>query len=87
MARITTYTSDTSISSRDKLVGTDAEDSDITKNYEMSDIATYIATETLTHPVILTGLIDASNDQDAADNGVPIGGVYSNTGQLHIRIV
>ena len=67
MARITTYTSDTSISSEDKLVGTDAEDSNITKNYEMSDIATYIATETLTHPVILTGLIDASSDQAAAN--------------------
>jgi len=86
MARITTYTLDTNISSEDKLVGTDAEDSNITKNYEMSDIATYIAAETLSHPVVFTGLLEASSDGEAASLGVPINGVYQNSAQLYIRV-
>lgn len=38
MARISTYSQDTSISADDLLVGSDAEDSNITKNYRIGDI-------------------------------------------------
>ena len=85
MSKIKLYNNDTLIEEQDKLIGTDAKGLD-TKNYTISDITSYISSETLSHPFILTGLIDASNDQDAADNGVPVGGVYSNSGQLFIRL-
>ena len=42
MARITTYAIDSAISGKDKLVGSDAEDSNITKNYLIADLANYI---------------------------------------------
>jgi hypothetical protein len=38
MARISTYTQDASISADDLLVGSDAEDSNITKNYRIGDL-------------------------------------------------
>jgi hypothetical protein len=89
MANISLYETDTSIDPADKVIGTDGTtgaDQGKTKNFTVSTLTTHISSETLSHPVILTGLIDASNDQDAADNGVPIGGVYSNSGQLFIRL-
>ena len=85
MSKIKLYNNDTVIEDKDKLIGTDSNGL-ATKNYGILDITSYISSETLSHPVILTGLIDASNDQDAADNGVPVGGVYSNSGQLFIRL-
>lgn len=44
MARIATYSQDTSISVDDLLIGTDAEDSNITKNYKVSDLRSFIGT-------------------------------------------
>ena len=44
MARITTYANDSVISPLDKLIGTDADDSNITKNYLISDLLAYIGT-------------------------------------------
>ena len=41
MARIATYSKDTSISNNDLLVGTDADDSNITKNYKIEDLASF----------------------------------------------
>ena len=38
MARISTYSQDTAISADDLLVGSDAEDSNITKNYRIGDL-------------------------------------------------
>jgi len=43
MARIAKYPQDTSISVDDLLVGTDAEDSNVTKNYKLGDIRNFIA--------------------------------------------
>lgn len=55
MARITTYTTDSTISPLDKLIGTDADDSNITKNYLISDLLAYIGTNnTLTKKVTIT---------------------------------
>jgi len=42
MARIATYSKDTSISVDDLLIGTDAEDSNITKNYKVGDLTPII---------------------------------------------
>ena len=42
MARISKYALDTSISNLDKLVGTDAEDSNITKNFLIGDLSAFI---------------------------------------------
>lgn len=43
MARITTYTNDITISDNDKLIGTDADNSDATKNFKISDLKAYMA--------------------------------------------
>ncbi len=43
MAKISSYESDNNISGGDKVIGTDADSSNATKNYEMSDIAAYVA--------------------------------------------
>ena len=42
MARISTYAQDASISADDLLVGSDAEDSNITKNYRIEDLADFV---------------------------------------------
>lgn len=88
MANISSYTSDATIDPADKVIGTDGTngaDQGKTKNFTVSALTTYVSAQTLAHPVILTGLVDASSDQDAGDNGVPVGGVYQNSGQLYIR--
>jgi hypothetical protein len=48
MARISTYSLDTSISAQDLLVGTDAEDSNISKNYKIENLTTYVASQVAT---------------------------------------
>lgn len=55
MARIATYSQDTSISVDDLLIGTDAEDSNITKNYKIGDVKDFIAgTQLVTTKVTVT---------------------------------
>ena len=45
MARITKYTIDGTITDDDKLLGTDAENTDATKNYLVGDLADYITSD------------------------------------------
>lgn len=88
MATINTYENDSVINPADKVIGSDgAVGADLgkTKNFTVSSLTTYVSAQTLAHPIVLTGLVDASSNQDAADNGVPVGGVYQNSGQLFIR--
>jgi len=88
MANINNYSNDTVINSADKLIGTDGAigaDLGKTKNFTVSSLSTYISAQTLAHPIILTGLVDASSDSEAASSGVPLNGVYENNGQLFIR--
>lgn len=55
MARIATYSQDTSISADDLLIGTDAEDSNITKNYKIGDVKNFIAgTQLVTTKITVT---------------------------------
>ena len=44
MARITIYKNDTTIAGTDKLLGTDSQDSDATKNYLIEDLVDYVST-------------------------------------------
>jgi hypothetical protein len=88
MANINNYSNDTVINPADKVIGSDGAigaDLGKTKNFSVSSLTTYISSQTLAHPVILTGLIDAPSDSEAASNGVPLNGVYENSGQLYIR--
>ena len=64
MARISTYALDASISTDDKLVGTDAEDSNITKNYQIGAFMTFI-----------TGNLNL--DAFADDAAAGVGGIVS----------
>ena len=54
MARISTYPLDTSISVSDLLVGTDAEDSNVTKNFSVGNLTDFIEEEILSGPTVLT---------------------------------
>lgn len=42
MARISTYDNDTTVSASDRVIGSDADNGDLTQNYTMGDILTYI---------------------------------------------
>ena len=64
MARISTYALDASISTNDKLVGTDAEDSNITKNYQIGAFMAFI-----------TGNLNL--DAFADDAAAGVGGIVS----------
>ena len=54
MAKISTYTVDNSISANDMVIGSDAEDSNITKNYTVGGLSTYISTQ-------IGGSLDVTN--------------------------
>jgi len=43
MARIETYVNDTNITPKDKVIGTDGDDSNKTKNYTIEDLTTYLS--------------------------------------------
>lgn len=43
MAKISTYANDSTLSSGDRLIGSDANDSNATKNYRLGDIAAFVA--------------------------------------------
>jgi hypothetical protein len=74
MARISTYELDNSISNNDKLVGTDAEDSNITKNFAVSDLVTFFTGN--------TNLPAFDDDADAGSgpSAIPSGRLYKTTG-------
>jgi hypothetical protein len=72
MARITTYALDTTISSLDKLVGTDADDSNLTKNYQINTLISFIAANLN---------LQAFDDDAAAGVGaIASGALYKTTG-------
>jgi hypothetical protein len=83
MARISTYSLDTSISAQDLLVGTDAEDSNISKNYKIENITTYIASQVATGtinkiPVFTTAnAVGDSIMTQVANTSISISGDFS----------
>lgn len=61
MARISKYAIDSNITGIDKLIGTDADDNDITKNFEISDLTTYIASQVAIGTVNTIPVFTAAN--------------------------
>jgi len=67
MARISTYAVDSTIAPNDKLIGTDAEDSDLTKNYRISDLSAYIGTQLKLETLALTNKSIADQEPSGLD--------------------
>lgn len=61
MAKISTYAVDNSISADDMVIGTDAEDSNITKNYTVGGLSSYIVTNINFTPLDFTSAQAGSN--------------------------
>lgn len=89
MAIINSYSNDTTIHAEDKLIGSDGTtgaDAGKTKNYEVSTLTSYVASN-LSGTIKMTGLTNAVDDSAAATAGVAVGQVYRNGSVLQIRVV
>lgn len=71
MAKISTYPVDSSISPRDLLIGSDADDVNITKNYKIGDIAAYTKS-TLNLGVTQVLAATDTTDQEPAGLDTPL---------------
>jgi hypothetical protein len=60
MAKISTYTTDNNISPNDKVIGTDADSNNETKNFLISDISAYITSGIATN-LAVTNVLNASD--------------------------
>ena len=76
MARISTYGLDASITAEDLLVGTDAEDTNITKNYKIGSLQSFVLSQ---------GLVEHADNAAAITAGLDVGQIYR-TGDL-LKIV
>lgn len=70
MAKISSYSTDASVSYSDKLIGTDAEDSNVTKNYTVGSL--------LSMP--LPSVPVYANNAAAKAAGLAVGKIYRITG-------
>lgn len=87
MGKISTYPKDTNISLTDKLLGTDAQSSSSTKNFEISDFISFIqSTEefvTVTNCVLPT----YEDNAEAIDGGLLVNSIYkTSTGEVRIVV-
>lgn len=74
MAKIKTYVNDNTINANDRLIGTDFNDSDKTKNYLISSLKNYILNGLDTRPYkVYTALLSQSGTSD------PVATVLENT--------
>lgn len=69
MAKISTYTTDTVISASDKLIGTDADSSNATKNFLVSDISAYISSGIATN-LAVTNVLNATDTHNQTPSGL-----------------
>lgn len=76
MAKISTYTTDTNVTGGDMLIGTDVDNSNATKNFTVSDLAAYMATN-LTNFVPYTG---ATGNVDLGVNDLNLQSLTVNDG-------
>lgn len=76
MAKISTYTTDTNVTGGDMLIGTDVDNSNATKNFTVSDLAAYMATN-LTNFVPYTG---ATGNVDLGANDLNLQSLTVNSG-------
>ena len=77
MAKISSYSTDNTISYSDKLIGTDAQDSNNTKNYTIGSI--------LSMP--LPSVPVYANNAAALAGGLVVGNVYRITGTGQLGVV
>ena len=77
MAKISSYSTDNTVSYTDKLIGTDAQDSNITKNYTIGSI--------LSMP--LPSVLVYANNAAALAAGLVAGNVYRITGTDQLGVV
>jgi hypothetical protein len=77
MAKISSYSTDSTVSYSDKLIGTDAQDSNITKNYTIGSI--------LSMP--LPSVPVYANNAAALAAGLVAGNVYRITGTDQLGVV
>jgi len=77
MAKISSYSTDNTISYSDKLIGTDAQDSNNTKNYTIGSI--------LSMP--LPNVPVYANNAAALAGGLVVGNVYRITGTGQLGVV
>lgn len=77
MAKISSYSTDAAVSYSDKLIGTDAQDSNITKNYTIGSI--------LSMP--LPSVPVYANNAAALAAGLVAGNVYRITGTDQLGVV
>jgi hypothetical protein len=77
MAKISSYSTDNTVSYSDKLIGTDAQDSNITKNYTIGSI---LAMPLPSVPVY-------ANNAAALSGGLVAGNVYRITGTDQLGVV
>jgi hypothetical protein len=77
MAKISSYSTDAAVSYTDKLIGTDAQDSNITKNYTIGSI---LSMPLPTVPVY-------ANNAAALAAGLVAGNVYRITGTDQLGVV
>jgi hypothetical protein len=77
MAKISSYSTDAAVSYTDKLIGTDAQDSNITKNYTIGSI--------LSMP--LPAVPVYANNAAALAAGLVAGNVYRITGTDQLGVV
>jgi len=77
MAKISTYSTDATLSYTDKLIGTDSQDSNITKNYTIGSI--------LSMP--LPSVPVYANNAAALAGGLVVGNVYRITGTGNLGVV
>jgi len=87
MARISTYPKDTDISLTDKLLGTDAENSSSTKQFEIADLISFIKSTdefvTLENAILPT----YANNAAAILGGLAINSIYKTvTGEVRIVV-
>ena len=68
MAKISTYTTDNNISPNDKVIGTDADSNNETKNFLISDISAYISSGIATS-LAVTNVLNTTD----TDNQLPSG--------------
>ena len=69
MAKISTYTTDNNISPNDKLIGTDADSNNETKNFLISDISAYISGG-ISANLAVTNVLNASDTHNQVPSGL-----------------
>jgi hypothetical protein len=77
MGKINGYSTDSNVTYADKLIGTDAEDSNATKNFTVGDILALPLPSVPVYP----------NNAAAVAAGLPVGKIYRITGTDHAGVV